>query len=276
LAIGRSVLDLDEAKDEELQEFRQNVLDVVKESVRSRQQHGMESLSRYQHPAQLEPSIKLPDSVHRHLDEGYLTVTVWRGESESTSVRIRWDSVPAHIIEEAFARLPPAPLAQDLLGTSASIGASSYALKICGTKEYLLSSQPITQYKTVRLWVARGKTPQLSLVSRGELYASLTTFDFLEPSYKKHHEYHNSGGDSISLWHPSMEGRLKIHIFSASNLSIKDASLVSVLCGIFHGGVLLCEVKESQSVPPAGELSWGEWLQFDLNIQEIPRYDVLL
>lgn len=83
-------------------------------------------------------------------------------------------------------------------------------------------------FQTVRVWLSRGKTPHVTMVSRGELYASLTTFDFVRPSYAG-----SSGPQELpapqvstplSLWHPSMDGRLKVNILGATNLNIKDTA----------------------------------------------------
>ncbi|XP_042869031.1 phosphatidylinositol 4,5-bisphosphate 3-kinase catalytic subunit alpha isoform-like [Penaeus japonicus] len=270
LAIGRSVHDLEDARQLQLQEFRRNIIEVVSEAVKVRQQCGLESLACYQHPPELEPTPHLPRSIEKHLDEGYLTVTVWRGTSESTSVRITWDTYPDGIIAEALTRLAPAP---DMLGSlTTSQQSSRHALKICGTNEYLLASRPISQYKTVRVWLSRGKTPQLSMVSRGELYASLTKFDFVLPTYVRTpgNETNASSVSPLSLWHPSMDGRLKVHILWASYVNVKEAHKIYVRSGIFHGDEQLCAVRETQHVPGSSP-NWEEWLQFELPIQEIPR-----
>ncbi|XP_066972398.1 phosphatidylinositol 4,5-bisphosphate 3-kinase catalytic subunit alpha isoform-like [Macrobrachium rosenbergii] len=271
LAIGRCVHDLDDVKDTEIQHFRRKILEVVGDAVKARQTGGLESLACYQHPPELEPSSKLPTSIEKHLDEGYLTATVWKGTSESTSLRVPWDTYPDGIIVEALARfnIPP-----DNHGSMAAVqNASRYALKICGTNEYLLAGRPITQYKTVRVWLSRGKTPQFCLVSRGELYASLNTFEFIEPSFVR-----TPSGDlpaipevqPLSLWHPSMDGRLKVHILSATCVNVREAQKIYVQAGIFHGGEQLCLVRETRHVICTSP-KWGEWLQFELPIQEIPR-----
>lgn len=39
--------------------------------------------------------------------------------------------------------------------------------------------------------------------------------------------------------------------------------------GLFHGNQLLCPVLETQLAGTS--LRWGEWIQFDLPIQEMPR-----
>ncbi|KAK7071391.1 Phosphatidylinositol 4,5-bisphosphate 3-kinase catalytic subunit alpha isoform [Halocaridina rubra] len=271
LAIGRSVHDLDDAKDNEIQDFRRKIIEVVGDAVKSRQSGGLESLACYQHPPELEPSAKLPSSIEKHLDEGYLTVTVWRGSSESTSVRVTWDTYPDGIIAEALTRLT---IPSDTLGSMAAIqGASRHALKICGTNEYLLAGRPITQYKTVRIWLSRGKTPQFSMISRGELYSSLNTYEFVEPSYVRTSPCKlPSIPESLplSLWHPSMDGRLKVHILWASYVNVRDAQKIYVRAGVYHGSELLCQVRETQHVHCSNP-KWGEWIQFELPIQEIPR-----
>ncbi|KAG7162944.1 Phosphatidylinositol 45-bisphosphate 3-kinase catalytic subunit alpha isoform-like [Homarus americanus] len=261
LAIGRSVHDLEDSKDAELQEFRRSIIKVVGEAVKARQQCGLASLACYQHPPELEPTAKLPTSVEKNLDQ------------ESTSVRITWDTYPEGIIAEALKRLSPSHPLDDFSSAPLVHNASRHALKISGTNEYLLAGRPITQYKTVRVWLSRGKTPQLSVVSRGELYASLNTFEFLQPSYIRSPVTKSSpppDHSSLTLWHPSMDGRLKVHILWAKCVNVKEAQKVYVRAGVFHGGDQLCVIRETQHVA-GNNPKWGEWIQFDLPIQEIPQ-----
>nr|ADE44090.1 phosphoinositide 3-kinase isoform a [Panulirus argus] len=271
LAIGRSVHDLEDSKDAELQEFRRKIIKVVGEAVKMRQHCGLASLACCQHPPELEPTAKLPSSIEKRLDQGYLMVTVWTGSSESISVRVTWDIYPEGVIAEVLKRLPGAPGTRGS-ATSAQ-NSSQHVLKVCGTNEYLLVGRPITQYKTVRVWLSRGKTPQLSLIPRGELYASLASFDFVQPSYVQTSlakPLPLSSSPTLSLWHPSMDGRLKVHVLWTTCVNVKEANKIYVQAGVFHGEDQLCDIRETQHVSGSNP-KWGEWIQFDLPIQEIPH-----
>ncbi|RXG70396.1 Phosphatidylinositol 4,5-bisphosphate 3-kinase catalytic subunit alpha isoform [Armadillidium vulgare] len=268
--IGKSIDDLESAKDEEIKRFRKEILSVVAEAVSTRQQQGMESLARYQHPPELEPSPHLPESVKTLLDNGVFDVKLWISSSKSFTVKVSWDIYPDGIISEAL-RLFISDLEDDKENSCSNIkGVAKYALKICGTNEYLLASRPVTQFKTIRRWISQGKTPQLSIVLRGKLYASLNKFSFSFPSQlERERSVDEPQSRNYSLWHPSMEGRLKIHILRAFNVSVRLNSKFFVRVGLFHGNQLLCPILETQPVtaPPR----WGEWIQFELPIQEVPR-----
>lgn len=86
----------------------------------------------------------------------------------------------------------------------------------------------------MRVWLSRGKTPHVTMVSRGELYASLITFSFVRPSYARSSDPQEPPAakepTSLSLWHPSMDGSLKVNILWASNLDVRDVQKVSKDC----------------------------------------------
>ena len=60
-------------------------------------------------------------------------------------LRLPWDIYPEGVIAEALKRIPN----QDNNSATDKLTKkpSNFALKICGTNEYLLTSRPITQYK---------------------------------------------------------------------------------------------------------------------------------
>ncbi|XP_076066613.1 phosphatidylinositol 4,5-bisphosphate 3-kinase catalytic subunit alpha isoform-like [Oratosquilla oratoria] len=272
LALGRPVHELDDTKDEEIHRFRQDINKVVETAIEYRQRRGLESVAEYEFPSDLEPTAILPYSLDKHLDQGYLHVTVWRGNTESTSIRVAWDGTIVDIIDEALNKLPPPT--EDLNTSTASFSShcpTKYALKVCGSNEYLLSNHPITQFKTIRRWVARGRTPQVSLISRGELYASLNKMKYVSPSESASSNLNTSEVVApMTLWDPSLEGRFRVHIVGAKNIVSKDAGKVFVKAGLFHGAEPLCGTQKTMPVSP-DNLQWGEWLQFDLPLQEIPR-----
>ncbi|MCL4121368.1 UNVERIFIED_CONTAM: hypothetical protein GTU68_060439, partial [Idotea baltica] len=124
----------------------------------------MGSLARHQHPPELEPSPHLPESVNSLLKNGMLDISLWHKSSKSYVVKVSWDIYPDGIISEVLRLFNP-DIDDEKENCCSNIkGVARYALKICGTNEYLLASRPVTQYKTIRRWIAQGKTPQLSLV----------------------------------------------------------------------------------------------------------------
>lgn len=80
------------------------------------------------------------------------------------------------------------------------------------------------------------------MVSRGELYASLTKFDFVLPTYVRTpgNMPNTAPASPLSLWHPSMDGRLKVHILWASYVNVKEAHKVSykMSCVYFFSFIL--------------------------------------
>lgn len=82
---------------------------------------------------------------------GMLDVTLWYKCSKCINVNVAWDIYPDGIINEVL-RLLPYSDDQEESDAISTKSIAKYALKICGTNEYLLSSRPVTQYKVLFLF----------------------------------------------------------------------------------------------------------------------------
>ncbi|XP_045108091.1 phosphatidylinositol 4,5-bisphosphate 3-kinase catalytic subunit alpha isoform-like isoform X2 [Portunus trituberculatus] len=281
--LGCSVYTLYQCEDEEVQAFRKGAVGVVREAVRVRQQCGAPSLATYHHPPQLHATATLPTAVTRKLNDGYLTITLRKvtTTTTTTTLRVPWDIYPEGVVAWALRRLPPAASPPPSPPSSPYTQSSPpYVLRVNKSQEYLLAAKPITQYKTIRSLITQGRTPDLSLVAKKDFYASFHPVLFKDPSYTTTTTTTVTPATpaapappTVSLWHPSLEGRLKVHVLKARGVGVKEGQKVFVCAGVYHGSEGLCTTQETCRSEVGGQGGAGlrEWLQFDLPIQELPR-----
>lgn len=75
--------------------------------------------------------------------------------------------------------------------------------------------------------------------------------------------------DTIQLWR--LDSPFKIHVLSATYVNVKEADLIYVRAGIFHGTEALCPVKQTESVSHSHP-KWDEWIEFeDMFYLDLPR-----
>ncbi|KAK4310171.1 hypothetical protein Pmani_018234, partial [Petrolisthes manimaculis] len=105
-AIGRSVEQLEESKDEQLQEFRTNINKLVVQEVHERESKDVYELTLYHHPPDLEPSSDLPPG----LKKGKIKVCVWYKEDDGDELTkmhltVCYKATPDTVITQVVRRL---------------------------------------------------------------------------------------------------------------------------------------------------------------------------
>ena len=70
------VHEIDEMKDPEVQDFRRNILTLVREVIELRDSQGTLSRSLYYFPADVENSPYLPTYLDKKLDKGSLAISI--------------------------------------------------------------------------------------------------------------------------------------------------------------------------------------------------------
>lgn len=103
--IGRPVQDLDNLSDPEISAFRSSILKTVCDAVDCRELGGFATIARYHHPPVLDPTPNLPPSLTRHLDHGYLHISIWLQEIKLCSVRVFWNETPRAVILSALEKM---------------------------------------------------------------------------------------------------------------------------------------------------------------------------
>nr|XP_049609969.1 phosphatidylinositol 4,5-bisphosphate 3-kinase catalytic subunit delta isoform isoform X4 [Syngnathus scovelli] len=75
--------------------------------------------------------------------------------------------------------------------------------------------------------------------------------------------------NTTSLW--SIHEPFYIHLLQGSRVNADEGMKLVVQAGLFHGSELLCKVVTSSEVAVCSEPSWDEKVEFDINVEDLPR-----
>ncbi|GAB6018709.1 Phosphatidylinositol 4,5-bisphosphate 3-kinase catalytic subunit alpha isoform [Chamberlinius hualienensis] len=274
IAVGMPVHELNEMKDPEVVEFRRSVLQVCKETVEKREDEVLFKKALYFYPPEVESSTHLPSNVERKLDKGLIIVCVWvlsnNGDKQKYTVKVAFNCYPETIIGEAILRKTKSmKMTKEEQQRSIQDHLNKYLLKVCGIDEYFISpNHPISQYKYIRSCVTKSDIPQLMLMSREAVYASIPHINFQMPAYVRRNTLQHSQHSTMSLWR--VDAMLRIHILWATYVNVKEVDKIYVKTGIFHGTEPLCATRDTAQVTTSNP-KWDEWLDYELYIPDIPR-----
>ena len=156
-----------------------------------------------------------------------------------------------------------------------------------------LAEKPISQYKYIRACIARYDIPQLMLLSRKKVYETMPDPKLQMPSYLRRtvQSSSNSNSKEDKLW--DWDGFFRLYVVSGKNLitniervcflikqfslcflatyvNVKEADMICVRAGLFHGTDALCKIKSSKEVAHAHP-RWDDLLEFDISYTDLPR-----
>ena len=102
----------------------------------------------------------------------------------------------------------------------------------------------IAQYKYIRACIARHDIPQLMLLSRKKVYETMPDPKLHKPSYlRKTVGTPANIPKEEKLW--EWDGFFRLFVISATFVNVKEADLICVRAGLFHGTDPLCKIKVS-------------------------------
>lgn len=277
LALGLHMQEFDEMKDPEVIECRRDLFRYVAECFSERNVKGSESQALYKFPPEVENSPTLPPSMEGKLEKGYIKIAVWslsdNLEKQKHTVAVEHTAKPEQIIREAiFYRVRKSDKfkTQEEKIQAVKDYQSAYVLKVAGSDQHLLAQCPISQYKYIRACIARREIPQLMLMSRQRVYETLPVSVIHTPSYmrKTLPATPSKSSKEILLW--EYQSFFKFQVFGANYVNVKEADLICVKAGIFHGTEPLCQIKKSKEVAHVHP-KWDEWIDFDISYIDLPR-----
>ncbi|XP_041377444.1 LOW QUALITY PROTEIN: phosphatidylinositol 4,5-bisphosphate 3-kinase catalytic subunit alpha isoform-like [Gigantopelta aegis] len=278
MLIGIPVNELHETKDLEVITFRRNILRVCKESIEIREQNGAKSRALYAFPPDISSDALPPhlaEKMNRFGDGLSLIICVWVVSSNKDrtkySVKVPYDATATDVIAETIRRRSRnMDMSQEHTQRCIEEYRHDYVLKVCGCDQFFLEECAITQYKFVRECLGQETIPQLMLLTKDSVYASLHENEMPTPSYVQRgiqalSEINNQ--QTVSLW--DVQTKLRIKISCATYVNVKELGKIYVKACIYHGTEPLCEAKNTQQVDSTNP-RWDEWLEF-LRIPDLPR-----
>ncbi len=91
-------------------------------------------------------------------------------------------------------------------------------------------------------------------------YATSTSFVLSQPPLSS---------NALKLWH--LDNPFRLRVRSATYVNVKEADLIYVRVGVFHGTEALCQVRKTRLVSPSNP-RWDDELEFDdLFSLDLPR-----
>lgn len=278
--IGHALQDFDEQNNVEVSDFRRQMKYFCDSVIAQLKQDSWEKRVLQLYPVALESTPELPLYLQNKLHDGNLVlyISVDRRITESTfKLSVRPDINTAELLSLVIKKK----------GITIGIQESdikNYVLKICGLEEFLIGSNPLSQYHYIRDCLSCDKTPELVLVTIDTI--KLESNDDCKCSEKTALERQRSRSinneASMSLkrkkqlrektW--SIEQPLSLTVHSARGCLYDNNMKIAVQCGIFCGDEILCRpIHTSEKLVEEKEdkCVWNETVHFDIKVCNLPR-----
>eukprot|EP00043_Microstomoeca_roanoka_P011821 m.111667 g.111667 ORF g.111667 m.111667 type:complete len:1032 (-) comp15307_c1_seq1:217-3312(-) len=274
--ISKHLSDFDSMRDPEVAAFRRNIHSVCHDVALSRDRAGREGYAIHRFP----PSIvltPLPKHLKNKLQKSSVFLCKIRlNDAQESTVKCDVNFTPTDFIASVIR----AKHVGQLMGSDKP---EDYVLKVFGREEYLLGNHKMHQYKYVRNSLGQGHTKKnfsdiqvcFVLETKTSLLdkvpgADRVQLDLLLRRPPPAEERTNIISDS--MWFGSYaENKFKVKIVDAQNLVADRLFGIGVKACIYLGSERLCNVEMTRYVPPSTNPVWGQLLEFDLAVKDVPR-----
>ncbi|EGD81356.1 phosphoinositide 3-kinase [Salpingoeca rosetta] len=274
--ISKHLSDFDGMRDSEVTAFRRNILSVCYEVASARDHAGREGYALHRFP----PSIvrtPLPMHLQKKLQKNSVFLCKIRiNDTQESTVKCDVHYTPTKLI----ANVIRTKHVGQLMGSNK---ADDYVLKVFGREEYLLGNHKMHEYKYIRhsLTQAMGKKSLsdipvcLVLETKTAMLQKVpdtdrTQLELLQRRPAPIEE--RTGGLEDSMWFGTYaENKFRVKIVEAQNLVADRLFGIGVKACIYLGSERLCSAEMTRYVPPSDNPVWGQTLEFNMPIKDIPR-----
>uniref|UniRef100_A0A670J8R3 Phosphatidylinositol 4,5-bisphosphate 3-kinase catalytic subunit delta isoform n=1 Tax=Podarcis muralis TaxID=64176 RepID=A0A670J8R3_PODMU len=269
LLIGKGLHEFDALSDPEVNDFRTKMHQFCEERVTRRQQLSWKAWMEYSFPVQLEPSSSsLGRKSPLQVPNKNIFVNVkFESGGESFTFQISPKEFPVTLMSYAVKKQATIFRHQRMNSPE------EYALQVNGKCEYLYGNYPLYQFQYIRDCLHRGLLPHLTMVHSTSIMAlwEEQTNGITHPSKAspKPPPVPKKKPNSISLW--SLEQPYYIDLVQGSKVNADERMKLVVQAGLYHGHEMLCKMVSSSEVNVCSEPVWGQRLEFEINVCDLPR-----
>uniref|UniRef100_A0ABM5EKJ9 phosphatidylinositol-4,5-bisphosphate 3-kinase n=1 Tax=Pogona vitticeps TaxID=103695 RepID=A0ABM5EKJ9_9SAUR len=269
LLIGKGLHEFDSLGDPEVNDFRTQMQQFCEERAARRQQLSWKAWMEYSFPVQLEPVANgLGKKSPLQIPNKNLFVNVkFETGGESFTFQISPKEVPATLMSYAIKK-------QATIFRHQKVNSpEDYALQVNGKYEYLYGNYPLYQFQYVRHCLHRGLLPHLTMVHSSSILAlwEEQTNGITSPpkAGTRPPPVPKKKPTSVSLW--SLEQPYYIDLIQGSKVNADERMKLVVQAGLYHGHEMLCKMVSSPEVSVCSEPVWGQRLEFEINVCDLPR-----
>ncbi|XP_042336329.1 phosphatidylinositol 4,5-bisphosphate 3-kinase catalytic subunit delta isoform [Sceloporus undulatus] len=269
LLIGKGLHEFDSLADPEVDDFRTKMQQFCEERAARRQQLNWKAWMEYSFPVQLEP-----------LANGFGRRTPLQVPNKNIFVNVKFESGGESFTFQISPKEFPATLMSYAIKKQATVfrhqkinSPEDYALQINGKHEYLYGNYPLYQFQYICDCLHRGLLPHLTMVHSSSIVAlwEEQTNGITHPlkAAPKPPPVPKKKPTSVSLW--SLDQPYYIELVQGSKVNADERMKLVVQAGLYHGHEMLCKMVSSSEVNVCSEPTWGQKLEFEINVCDLPR-----
>ncbi|XP_066492965.1 phosphatidylinositol 4,5-bisphosphate 3-kinase catalytic subunit delta isoform [Tiliqua scincoides] len=268
LLIGKGLHEFDSLGDPEVNEFRAKMQQFCEEKAEKRLQLDWKSWMEYSFPVQLEPLANGLGRSPLHVPNKNIFVNVkFESGGESFTFQIAPKEFPITLMSYALKKQATVFRHQQVNSPE------EYTLRVNGKYEYLYGNYPLYQFQYIRDCLHHGSLPHLTMVHSSSIVAMREEqTDGITQSPKgcnKPPPVPKKKPTSVSLW--SLQQQFYVDLLQGSKVNADERMKLVVQAGLYHGHEMLCKMVSSSEVGVCSEPVWGQRLEFDINVCDLPR-----
>ncbi|XP_066547128.1 phosphatidylinositol 4,5-bisphosphate 3-kinase catalytic subunit delta isoform [Amia ocellicauda] len=271
LLIGKGLHEFDSLKNHEVDEFRSKISSFCEEKALDRQMLSWQKWMECNFPCELEPCPTLPEtgSLKSRSSKKLIVNVKFESSEESFTFQVQPQDIPLTLMQSALKKKATVfrQIKQEKI--------EDYTLQVNGRSEYIYGKYPLSQFKYICSCLHNGLTPHLTMVhcstvskmqdEQGgfimQVSKSRTSSKPPPLPLKKQ--------TISSLW--TIKEPFYIHLMQGSRVNAGEGMKLVVQAGLFHGSEMLCKTVTSNEVNVCSEPLWEQKLEFDININDLPR-----
>ncbi|XP_060115268.1 phosphatidylinositol 4,5-bisphosphate 3-kinase catalytic subunit delta isoform isoform X1 [Heteronotia binoei] len=268
LLIGKGLHEFDSLCDPEVNSFRAQMQQFCEERAARRQLLNWKAWMEYSFPAQLEPLANgLRTSPHRGPSKNIFINVRFESGGESFTFQISLQELPVTLISYAIKKQATVFRHQRVESPE------DYTLQVNGKCEYLYGHYPLYQFQYICECQHRGLLPHLTVVHSSSILAlrEEQTNGIIHPPKvaPKPPPVPKKKPTSPSLW--LLEQPYSIDLVRGCKVNADERMKLVVQAGLYHGNEMLCKMVSSSEVNVCSEPTWGQRLEFEINVSDLPR-----